>query len=224
VLWAIHADNRSVTFDLEALNKIMSGFDKVQQAQLVSKLTFVLTKADVLYSPPWFLLKMDNNFAKFIPSKDIMEVLSQKAAYYQEQFLRPYGNLIVSRTHNDCRFNVKDASLTFDESFVYYNGFLDSQKLSLLKGKYPVYANVFDRLYDNYQVIPCSASLRFNLTKLMLVIVNKLGQEAVIRFRDFFEGSQLDKLPLAKSKELCNLTVYDPNQNKKLFDFMEIKF
>jgi GTP-binding protein EngB required for normal cell division len=224
VLWAIHADNRSVTFDLEALNKIMDGFDKVQQAQLVSKLTFVLTKVDVLYSPPWFLLKMDNSFAKFIPSKGVMDILTQKAAYYQEQFLRPYGNLIVSKTFNDCRFNIKDQHLSFDESFVYYNGFMDNQTLSYLKGKYSSYSAVFDRLYDNYQVVPCSASLRFNLTKLMLVIVNKLGQEAVIRFKNFFEQNQLDMMQLAESKKFGNLIVYDPHTNKKLFDFSDLKF
>ena len=211
VLWAIHADNRSVTFDLEALHKILADFDKSQHAQLMSKLTFVLTKADILYPPPWFLVERDEKVAQFVPSQTIMEVLDQKAAYYQEQFLRPYGNLIVSRTYNDCDFNVKEPVLSADELFVYYHGFLDAQTLSHLKEKHPAYSNVFERLYDNYQVIPCSAKLRFNLNRLTLVIVNKLGKDAVLQFKNFFDKSQLDRLPIAKSKEFFNITVYQDN-------------
>jgi len=62
------------------------------------------------------------------------------------------------------------------------------------------------------------------LTKLMLVIVNKLGQEAVIRFKNFFEQNQLDMMQLAESKKFGNLIVYDPHNNKKLFDFSDFKF
>jgi len=217
VLWAIHGDNRSVTFDLESLHKLMSSFDKAQHAQLMSKLTFVLTKTDLLYPPPWFLVEIEGGFAKFVPSKPVLEILEQKSAYYQEQFLRPYANLIVSHTFNDCKFNIAEGRLSFDESFVYYHGFLDSQTLSNLKGKYPNYSEVFDRLYDNYQVVPCSATLRFNLNKLMLVIVNKLGQDAIIRFRNFFEESHLDRLPIAQSKELFNIVIYggDPTATGK---------
>ncbi len=211
VLWAIHADNRSVTFDLQSLNKIIEGFDKLQQAQLVSKLTFVLTKADVLYSPPWFLIKTENNFAKFVPSKEVAAILAEKATYYQEQFLLPYGNFIVSRTHNDCHFDIKNEHLSFDELFVYYHGFLSNQVLSSLKGKYPNYSEVFDRLYNNYQVIPCSSQLRFNLPKLALAIVNKLGPEGLIRFKNFFESKQLDVVPLDKAEKLLNIVI--PNKS-----------
>jgi len=224
VLWAIHADSRSVTFDLKAIHEIVNSFDKTEHAQLMSKLTLVLTKTDTLYSPPWFLLKLDESSAKFIPSQNVAEILNQKSAYYQEQFLRPYSNLIVSRTYNDCKFNIVETNFSFDEFFVYYNGSLNTQIVSILKQKYPVYSSVFDRLYDNYQVIPCSAFFRFNLNKLLLVIVNKLGQDAVIRFRNFFDESQLDKMPISKSKEFCNLIVYDPYKKKSLFNFQDTKF
>lgn len=222
VLWAIHADNRSVTFDLDALHKILADFDKTQCAQLMSKLTFVLTKADLLYSPPWILVERaekDKKFAQFFPSKEVMEILKEKAAYYQEQFLHPYRNLIVSRTYNDCNFNVEELSLSADENvkelsfsadefFIYCHGSLDTQTLSYLKEKYPTYSKVFDRLYDNYQVIPCSARLRFNLNLLSVAIVNKLGKNAVLQFQSFFEKSQLDRIPINKSRDFFNITVY----------------
>lgn len=216
VLWAIHADNRSVTFDLDALHKILADFDNTQCAKLMSKLTFVLTKADLLYSPPWTLVERDKESAQFFPSKKVMEILKQKAAYYEEQFLQPYRNLIVSRTYNDCDFNAEELSLSADkelsfsadEFFIYCHGYLDTETLSDLKEKYPTYSKVFDRLYDNYQVIPCSATLRFNLNSLSIVIVNKLGKNAVLQFNNFFDKSQLDRIPISKSRDFFNITVY----------------
>ncbi|MCL1471171.1 GTPase family protein [Argonema antarcticum] len=60
ILWAIHADNRSVVFDLQSLKKIMEGYTQEQKAILMSKLTFILTKADVLHPPSWIAAKIGN--------------------------------------------------------------------------------------------------------------------------------------------------------------------
>jgi predicted GTPase len=225
VLWAIHADSRSVAFDLDALRQILNSFDRERQAMLMSKLTFVLTKADTLSPPPWILAKMDD-YGVFAPGKTTRNILEEKASYYQEVFLHPYGNLIVSHTYNDCDFKVNDPRLSSDKYSVFYQGFLDSETLTRLKSPYAQdhpYTAVFDRLYDNYQVIPCSSLFRFNLTQLMLVIVNKLGRETISRFNNFVDDDALNKVSFSKAKEYCNLVVFDPKKNKKLFDLTEAK-
>lgn len=223
VLWAIHADSRSVSFDCDALRQILTSFDREHQAQLISKITFVLTKADTLSPPPWILAKMDD-CGMFAPSKFTRGILQRKASYYQETFLRPYGNLIISHTYNEENFKIDDPRFSSDQYTIFYQGFLDTEELKRLKDRYPKYQNVFERLYDNYQVIPCSSLFRFNLNKLMLVIVNKLGREAIARFNNFIDENVLDRVPLSKAKEYCNLVVFDPKRNKKLFDLTETKF
>lgn len=222
VLWCLHCDNRSVTFDVTALSKILASFSPEKQAQLMSKITFVLTKADTLSHPAWMLAKMDNTWGMFAPSKVTREILEKKAEYYQETFLFPYRNGIVSRTYKEGDFKIDDSRFSWDTYSIVFQGFMDGETLSELKAKYPHYQQVFQRLYQNYQVIPCSSSFRFNLNKLMLVIVNKMGKEAIARFNNFL-NDQLDKLPFAKAKEYCNLIVIDPNKNRKLFDLTETR-
>ena len=99
---------------------------------------------------------------------------------------------------------------------------MNTTTLAKLQAKYPHYQEVFQRLYQNYQVVPCSSYFRFNLNKLMLIIVNKMGKEAIPRFNNFL-NDQLDKLPFAKAKEYSNLIVVDPNRNRKLFDLTEMR-
>jgi uncharacterized protein len=220
ILWAIHADNRSVVFDLQSLKKIMEGYTLEQKAVLMSKLTFVLTKADVLHPPSWIAAKI-GNIVKFVPSPETKTTLEKKSDYYQETFIEPYGNLIVSKTYNDCNFSIQEEGFECDEQLklIYYKGYMNAEKLKQYQQKYPQYEKVFERLYDNYQVIPCSAVFRYNLNKLMLVILNKLGYEATIQFKKIVTGEALDEIPFDQTENLCNLLVYDQSKQKVIFEF-----
>lgn len=220
ILWAIHADNRSVVFDLQSLKKIMEGYTLEQKAVLMSKLTFVLTKADVLHPPSWIAAKI-GNIVKFLPPPETKSTLEQKAHYYQETFIEPYGSLIVSKTYNDCNFSIKEDGFKCDQELklIYYKGYMNAEKFQSYQQKYPQYQKVFERLYDNYQVIPCSAVFRYNLNKLMLVILNKLGHEATIQFQKIVAGDALDQIPFDETENLCNLLVYDQQKQKIIFEF-----
>ncbi len=220
ILWAIHADNRSVVFDLQSLKKIMEGYTQEQKAVLMSKLTFILTKADVLHPPSWIAAKI-GNIVKFLPASETNGTLEQKSHYYQKTFIEPYGSLIVSKTYNDCNFSIQEDSFKCDEELklIYYKGYMNAEKLKRYQQQYPQYQKVFERLYDNYQVIPCSAVFRYNLNKLMLVILNKLGHEATIQFQKLIAGDALDQIPFDKTENLCNLLVYEPRSKKTLFEF-----
>lgn len=65
----------------------------------------------------------------------------------------------------------------------YHRGLLTLEKLKSLKSRHPEHDQIFDRLYDNYRVIPCSALFKYNLQELMLVIMNKLGPNVFESFR-----------------------------------------
>jgi len=220
ILWAIHADNRSIVFDQQSLKKILEGYTLEQKAVLMSKLTFILTKADVLHPPSWIAAKM-GKIVKFLPGQETHETLKKKSLYYQKSFIEPYGNLIVSKTYNDCQFSIQEDGFECDERLIYYKGYMSAEKLKMYQQKYPdpKYQQVFDRLYDNYQVIPCSSLFRYNLNKLMLVILNKLGEEATLQFRKIVAGEALDQVSFDKTENMCNLSVYDTKTKKTIFEF-----
>lgn len=219
VLWTIHADSRSVAFDQLALVRILGG-DVVERGGLMRKLTFVLTKVDLLTPPPW-IFAMYRDCGIFAPGALTTELLSQKEKYYQDSFILPYADLIVSTTHHDGTFDANEPSLVADKYFVTYKGFLSREAASSLAGRYPQHAEVFGRLYDNYCVIPCSSLFRFNLAQLLLVIVNKLGAGAIARFKNFASGEALNEVPLATARTFCNMIVFDQKRRKSVFDMVQ---
>jgi predicted GTPase len=222
LLWAIHADSRSVVFDLQALHQVLSFFNDQQKAQLMSKITFVLTKADTLSPPPWILGRVDN-YGIFSPTATTREILEQKSEYYQQTFLQPFGSLIISYTHCDSEVKISDGRFSYEKRSLFYQGFLDAKTLTQLKSQYPEYSDVLERLHHNYKIVPCSSLFRFNLTQLMLVIVNKLGREAITRFNHFINDDTLNQVPFSKAKEFCNLRIFDIKTKKKIFDLTETK-
>jgi uncharacterized protein len=222
VIWAINADSRSFTFDVDALRKILENMDKKVQTQLMSKIIFILTKADLLAPSPWILSKSgkeDGDEATFTPQRATQMLLEQKALYFQKQFIRPFNDLLISQTANDVNFNVKTPilHLHYDKDTVYYDGFLDRETLAKLKLAFHQYAEVFQRLHDNYRIIPCSSRFRYNLDLLMRIVIDKLGPRAAIRFSNFYTSGTMDKVSFSEAKHYRNIIVLDENQ-RRVFD------
>ncbi len=226
VLWAIHSDTRSVTFDKEALQKILNSVEsKVEQTYLLSKITFILTKVDLLTPPAWGMVigkKIGKDLCLFAPPKSTRELLEKKASYYREEILKPYGELIISRTYNDSKFGINEPPLFHDDYFVYCRGFLEKSIVDDFKKRFGKHQGIFDRLYNNYQVIPCSSLFKFNLWELLSVVVNKIGEDAVSRFDKFTNNESLNKVPISEAVNYCNLIVYDRDKDKVVFDLADV--
>jgi len=221
VLWTIHADSRSVTFDQQALDRIL-GDTPAERVALMSKLTFLLTKADLLTPAPWIFSK-SGGVGMFAAMPATAELLAEKERYFQDSFILPHAADIVSRTHHDGTFDVSDPGLTFDQHFVTHRGLLTSEAAEALSARRPRHREVFQRLHDNYRVISCSARLRFNLANLMFVIVNKLGPGAAVRFQKFTSQKGLNTVSVDAARKFCNLVVFDQARGKVLFDMADQK-
>jgi energy-coupling factor transporter ATP-binding protein EcfA2 len=220
VIWAVHADSRSVAFDQLALNRIL-GDDPDERVELMSKLTFVLTKADLLTPPPW-IYSVVGDSGVFAPVPDTVSLLAMKEEYFQEAFVLPHAELIESRTHHDGSFDLDLPSFTADQYMVRHKGILTREMATGLARQYPRHAEVFERLYDNYRVISCSSLFRFNLAQLLVVIVNKLGRGAIARFHKFTSGHGLNEVALQTAREFSNMIVFDPVAGKRLFDMVDL--
>jgi GTP-binding protein EngB required for normal cell division len=217
VLWAIQADNRSFAFDHNSLEIIFEPIDKILQAQLMSKVTFILTKADLLTPAPWLWAKSAGRVI-LVPDQQTEDLLERKEMYLQEAFILPYSDSIVSQTYHDGDFDVDDPHISYDKNMIYYDGLLNKEGLIALKHRFKPYEAVFDRLYDNHRIISCSSKFRFNLDLLMRVIINKLGSDAVARFSNFFKSGELDRIPLSEARKLCNVVVFDQDEKRVIFD------
>jgi uncharacterized protein len=221
-LWLCHADSRSVTFDIEAIQKILSDLPDGEQSIILSKLTFVLSKADLITPDPWILYRTRSE-AIFETAEKTESLLEAKADYFREALLAPYGNKFTSRTFHDGKFNLKVSNLTFDRNFAYYSGIMSSQILRKLKGDYPEYADVFIRLYQNSEVVYCSSRFRYNLAKLMQIIVDKIGGGVSIRFRHFTSKNSLNRVPWNKAQTFSNLVVFDSVKDEIVFNLSDLK-
>lgn len=182
VLWAIHADNRSTRMDASALRAILGKAVPGSTSGLFSKISFILTKADLLTPPPWIYLR-DGDAGNFIPGKALRERLGEKARYLQEQLIKPYGGLSATVTYMSDGFRLDDPAFESDEYRISYAGFMSDDTCAWYRAAYPEYGAIFERLCDNQRVIPCSANFRFNLIPLTVAIVNKLGESAIGRFQ-----------------------------------------
>jgi GTP-binding protein EngB required for normal cell division len=223
ILWAIHVDNRSVSFDSQAMHELLNRYTKEEQQRIAGKLTFVLTKADLIAPPPWIYLRLTNS-GMFIPDKNNLILLKQKSEYIQRLLLSPLGKVLKARTYNDIKFSIRDPSFSVNENDVYYHGYMTEQELRELNTRYPEFADVFKRLYNSYKVVPCSSRFRYNLHQVMLVIVGKLEIEAMGRFNNFVSEEQMSNISFSEARRFCNIAIYDKHKEKMVFDLAANNF
>lgn len=217
IIWALHADVRSVAQDEKALETIIDNLEDKEMSDILSKMTFVLTKADLITEGFW-ILSRDGDKATFAPTNDVETILNEKEEYVKSIFIEPYGSSIKSETYNDGDFDVDIPNFDYDEFKVTYDGMLSRKDVNELKEQYPEYAGAFERLYDNYRVISCSAHLKYNLYQLLLVLLNKLGQEAVFRFEEHLPGEDLNEVPFSEALSASNLAYYDESAGETVFN------
>ena len=223
VIWAMHADSRSTLFDAAALRAMIAGAASEDRSTLISKMTFVLTKADLLTPPSWIYLR-DGDDGSFMPSRSIRERITEKARYYQEVLVRPYGGLTSTETYLSDEFRINDPAFQWDEFHVRFLGFMSEEICAKYSSAYPQFSAVFERLCDNHRVIPCSALLRYNLIPLMIAIVNKLGESAIGRFQRLTDGSSVTiTVPVNAMRRLGNIVIWDKQKARKTFDLDEIE-
>ncbi|MBD2297049.1 GTPase family protein [Nostoc sp. FACHB-190] len=219
-LWLCHADSRSVTFDLEAIQKILYHLPEREQSILLSKLTFVLSKADLITPEPWILYKKGHNVI-FDATEVTEKLLDAKAAYFKDSLITPYKDKFVSKTFHDGIFDLKLENFTSDKYFVYYSGVMSLSTLNRLKKDYPRYTGIFIRLYENSDVIYCSSRFRYNLAKLMSVIVNKISGEASLRFGKFI-SKDMNNVSWDKARNFSNIVAYDAQKDEIIFELSKM--
>ncbi len=222
VIWAFHADSRSTAYDEQCLSGLLDGVAIETRRLVMSKLTFLLTKADTLTPPPW-IFDMRGERGTFAPGGSLLRRLEEKAAYYESVFLEPRADTLLTSTYGTGEFTVSDERLGFDRRGVHYRGYFSQQVCDAYSERHPAHQEVFSRLRDNHRVLPCSALFRFNLTRLMTGVVNRLGPTAVFRFRRLLQDvDELSAVPVATARTYGNMMIWDGERGAKAFDLTEI--
>ena len=221
VIWAMHSDSRSTLTDSQALQHLLADTPPTERSKLFAKITFVLTKADILTPPPWIYFR-DGEAGKFSPGPQTRRRLDEKCEYYQEVLIDPYGGLHATWTHSSHNFALDDPRFEYDDVSVEFQGHMSGEVFQEYRSRYPNFAPVFERLRDNQRVIPCSALFRYNLLRLMVVIVNKLGDSAIGRFQRLVSTRTfLEEVPIGAMRSYGNLVVWDKRRGEVTFDLEE---
>jgi uncharacterized protein len=222
VIWAIHADSRSFSFDRTALEKLLASFpDRDQKIEVMNKIIFVLTKVDLLTPSPWVLAKMGIH-GVFTAHGKTEELLAEKEQYFQEALVAHFSSLLKAQTFHGGNFTIKDDHLEYDEYSVTYTGWLSKSRFEELNKRHPEHREVFTRLYNAHRVIPCSSSFHFHLDLLMQVIVDKLAPQAIASFEHFQpRENALRTLSFTKAKYFRNMIILDTTQ-QKIYDLTTI--
>ncbi|MCU7725231.1 50S ribosome-binding GTPase [Actinoplanes sp. KI2] len=82
VLWAVHADSRSLAGDVALIHRLLNG------APDLGKITFVLTKADLVHADPWIVPLEAGLPARVTvqPGPATADLLAQKIRFVRETF------------------------------------------------------------------------------------------------------------------------------------------
>jgi len=219
VLWAVHADSRSTTYEALCLRRLLETAEPAVRARLADKLTLVMTKTDMLHPPPW-VFSLNGDTGSFSPSRQLDQELEERAHYFEEIFLAPWGDFLTSTTYNPGGFGIADDRMSFTDHSIRYRGHFSRQVWDAYLHRYPEYADVFGRLRDNHRVVPCSARFRFNLTRIMVAVVNRLGLGAAARFQRLLgDVDRLSQVPVSTMRELGNFLIWDGG--RKLLDLAD---
>lgn len=224
LLWGIHADSRSTTFEVQTIDRLLDGVDEQARRDLMSKLTFVLTKADLVARPPWVYAKHGRT-GTFAPSKVLDERLAEKARYFERVLIAPHAEVLSSRTFNDCSFPALDPRFTVDDNSIVFTGYFDVEVHRELSRAHGRYRPVFDRLRENHEVAVCSSAFRYGLVRLLSIVVNKIGVLATGRFERLVGGaSTLDEVGVDVMRKCAGFVVYDTDRRRVVFDLDEFRF
>ena len=140
-------------------------------------------------------------------------LIKRKEEYFQRAFIEPFKHLISSQTYWSGRFSVSDPRIHYEKPIVHFKGFLSERERDRLKGRYPRYRDVFDRLHDQYRVIPCSERFRYNLDFLMKVITDKLETHSAGQFGGFVANSRMDRVPCSEARNRINIVLVDESSD-----------
>ncbi|MCE7083010.1 GTPase family protein [Streptomyces sp. ST2-7A] len=222
VLWALHADSRSVTYDLNVLERLLDSAGDETRRALVGKLTLVLTKVDMLAPPPWIFAK-DRKTGFFAPGPELAPRITAKADYFEEVFLAPYAEWFRTRTYDDCGFSPPDGRFETTPGHVIFNGYLTGEECETLSREHPEFSKVFSRLRDNCRVICCSANFRYGLVELLGVVVNKIDLSASGRFRNAIgDMGDIQRVSVSDVRSAGTIVVWDTRRDRKVFDFRDV--
>jgi GTP-binding protein EngB required for normal cell division len=226
LLWAIHADSRSVTFDVNCIWGLLESMEADERSRFFSKITFVITKADTVVMDPW-LAQIDNGHAVFVPSEKTQTLLDSKGIYFAEELIDPFAEFLTVSTF------IKDPSetegvgqelekLSFLKRRALYKGRLTKEVHDCLKKDYPSMSGILSRLLKNSSVAYCSSRIKFNLPKLMTMIADKVEGPASARFKHFIGSRNMNSVPTARLRCFSNLIVIKKASGEIVFDINSV--
>jgi hypothetical protein len=216
------------------------GFNSYEeQNEVLSKLVPVLTKADQIQIRPWTFAVRNLNQKRFpfstkirehpegmfVPDEATTKVLEEKEQYFFKEFIAPIGDRITIKTFDDSKFSlpprVVDERILVDEWHVRHRGVVDHERFEELASVYPSHKRIFDRLHEGSSVVACSSLFRFNLNRLMAVVLSRTATSAAGRIDGALSAQRWSMLRLSEARSLSNFRIFDISTRRFVFDLQK---
>ncbi len=221
ILWAFQADTRTITYDLSALDVIVSNLSETEKTKFLSRLTVVLTKANSISASPWIIAK-NGDMAIIAETPATTQVLDGKSEYFYEGLIGKHQDNIEHRVvlRSDRHF-LRDLGSEFwldkDQNFLHHRGILDQTKYASLVNKHPDARDELSRLREQCSAVCCSARYRFNLNAVRSAIAQKGYGASILRIGRTFI-TQDTSLEWKSVKSIGLPVIFDHLNEKVIFD------
>ena len=79
---------------------------------------------------------------------------------------------------------------------------------------YPEYKKLFNEFRNTYSIVSCSSLFKYNLNRLMSIVINKIDSEAIFRLENFVDNEDFDMINLDKAKKMIKELLEDDNSTE----------
>ncbi len=205
-LWLIQIDRRDY-HSRKYLTRLLGLLTDNQKIQFYNKITFVLTKGDILQEGKWIY---DSENQIFAPDSKMKSLLREKMKFYKSEFIEKfitYLNTGVDKP-DTCKMRVpREEFLSVQKGKICSNKLLTSEDVNILSEKYPDCKDVFPKIFENQNVVPVSSRYKYNLVKLLTIILDKNDDDMILRIEHFIDQETLDKVGKETAQSIGNITI-----------------
>ena len=211
-LWLIHSDSRALSVDRMLLGKLLERFDN---PQVLSKVTFVLSKCDLVSKKPW-VFGLEGERGVFAASGETERLLLSKEKFVQEEMYRSFGDSLKTQVKGRPHALLAESCFSQEGESIFFHGVMDYKTRDTLIARYPNYTEAVKLLFSHFDVVSCSSRFRFNLARLMLSILTKVSESSVLRFKQFVNESHMSNVSYGVAKSFRNIQVFDVRKNTQV--------
>lgn len=209
IIWSINTENRNVEYTIDFINNLVKSLDAADKIRFFNKILFVITKVDLIRKGKWTFKKY-NNYFRVYANKDLKFILDQKVAFVRFSIIKEFEKYIQTTIYFGRKPKnyalVKENFLQLSNNKLICTKLIDGVTYQELIGKYPDLKSLLDRVVKSQSPIVCSSSFKYNLTTLLLSIIDKV-ETGIFSIEHFIDVDRITQLTQKELDQVNNIEI-----------------